>query len=323
MKILARIAAALSLLWMPLTASPALADGMAKSATQAAADQPVPAPVLTIVPPSPAITSVARPALWKVADEDTTIYLFGTVHVLPSGIDWLNGKVAAAFDDSRELVTEILPLDPALMQQLVIAKALLPKGQTLRGMLKPQDRAELEAALANMGLPPGTFDPFEPWYAAIGMTTLPLTKAGFDGKNGVEHALEARAKTSGMAHLALETVEQQLSVFDGLPMAVQERYLDAIVEQIPQIHAKVNALVEAWKTGDAETLAALMNEDEKDPVMLQRLLIDRNKAWAAWIDERLGQPGTVFVAVGAGHLAGPGSVQDQLAARRITARRVQ
>ena len=92
---------------------------------------------------------------------------------------------------------------------------------------------------------------------------------------------------------------------------------------MPEARNVLAGMVEAWKRGDAATLARMMNEEEDDPVLLERLLTNRNKAWAEWIDKRLDRPGTVFLAVGAGHLAGAGSVQDQLASKGIATNRVQ
>lgn len=271
------------------------------------------------VPPAEEV----RPALWKVADEDTTIYLFGTIHALPDGIDWFDGDVARAFDASQELVTEIVNPDAGTMQDLVVSKAVLPKGQSLRVSLSARDRAAYEAALTAMGVPIDAFDIFEPWYAAIGLSTLPLVRDDFAGKNGVEELLDARAKAAGRPHQGLETAEYQLGLFDSLPEPVQRRYLSEVIEQLPTMKTQLMAMIDAWKTGDAERLAALINSEEDDPVLTETLLTNRNKAWADWIGQRLDRPGTVFMAVGAGHLAGPGSVQAQLAARGVLSTRVQ
>ena len=263
------------------------------------------------------------PALWKVSDEDTTIYLFGTIHVLPEGIDWFDGKVAAAFAKSDMLVTEIVEEDAAKVQALVIEKAMLANGRTLRSLLSKDQKAAYEAALAELHVPPALFDRFEPWYTAVALSTLPLMQAGYASENGVEGGLEKRALERKMPHTALETSEHQLSLFDGLPMDVQQRYLAEVVEQLPTIKAELASMIDAWKSGKAETLAKLMNAEESDPVLVRTLLTDRNKAWAEWIDARMDKPGTVFLAVGAGHLAGPGSLQDQLVEVGFVSERLQ
>lgn len=267
--------------------------------------------------------TAATPALWRVADKDTTIWLFGTVHALPPGIAWYRGAVRTAFEGSGELVTEISDTAPASMEELVRDKAMLPAGQTLRDLMTDERRQRYDAAMAGLRLPAETFDGFEPWYAAIMIATLPMARDGFETQHGVEETLDAMARARGLPHGALETAEYQLSLFDALPPDVQQRYLDQVIGQLPTIREQLLAMIAAWKAGDAERLAAIINDDNDDPVLMQRLLIDRNVAWARWIARRLDRPGTVFVAVGAGHLAGKGSVQAQLARQGLVARRLQ
>lgn len=280
------------------------------------------APVATTTAPAPAPV-IASPALWQVADEDTTIYLFGTVHALPAGVEWFRGPIASAFEGSDELVTEIVEGDPAAMQTVVFQTAMLPEGQTLRGLMTEENRTAYEAVMQNLGLPAATFDRFEPWYAAIGLATLPLLRDGYASANGVEAALDARAKALGRPHGALETPEFQLGIFDALPQDVQLRYLADVVGQVPTIKQTIDDVVTQWRDGNAEKLAELMNAEEDDPAMIEALLLGRNRTWAEWIRARMDKPGKVFIAVGAGHLAGEGSVQSLLAERGLSSTRVQ
>jgi len=281
--------------------------------------------LLPVASPAEERTALApppvRPALWKVSDEDTTIYLFGTVHILPAGIDWYNGKVATAFEDSQQLVTEIV--EDGTPKTGMMEKAALPPGQNLRAMLPAADKTRYEAALAQLGMPAGSLDRYEPWLAALVLSIAPLSKAGFAPENGVDQALGARAKTYGLAHDGLETYDYQLDLFDSLPLATQKVYLAQVVKDLPQVRTQIEQMTDAWKRGDAEKLAELMNAQEDYPGMFEILLTNRNKAWAGWIKQRMQQPGTVFLAVGAGHLAGAGSLQDQLAQQGLKAERVQ
>jgi uncharacterized protein YbaP (TraB family) len=276
-------------------------------------------------PAAPPAAAVERavPALWKVSRGRTTIYLFGTVHALPPGIDWFEGPVKQAFDRSQQLVTEITETDPVQMQRLVIAHAMLPEGQSLRGMLEPELKTSYEKELGDLGLPVQTFDGYEPWYAAIALSTLPLVRSGYGSEHGVEQALDARAKALRHPHTALETAEYQIGLFDSLPLDMQKKYFAEVVHKLPTVTEELGQIVAAWKRGDADGLARLMNDEEDDPTLIQLLLTNRNKAWAHWIEGRLRKPGVVFVAVGAGHLAGPGSVREQLAAKGIRAVRIQ
>lgn len=275
-------------------------------------------------PPPPVRTEAkAKPALWKVADEDTTIWLFGTIHILPAGIDWYSGPVAKAFESSDTLVTEIVEAgDPAVAAK-VGQIALSSPPRNLREQLPADVRKDYEAALGKLQMPVSALDANDPWYAAVVLSTLPVIKEGYDPTNGVETLLAARAKAKSLPQVGLETTEEQLGLFDTLPAKTQVTYLHEVLESFPTIGTEIRAMIDAWKGGKADELARLMNEDESDPMLMKVLLVDRNKAWAQWIAKRLEQPGTVFMAVGAGHLAGRDSVQAQLAAARIKTTRVR
>lgn len=264
-----------------------------------------------------------RPALWKVADEDTTIYLFGTVHALPPDVPWYSGEIATAFEGSEELVTEIIDEDQAAVQKAVMQTAVLPEGETLRGMMTPAERTKYEAALTRAGMPPASFDRVEPWFAAITLAIVPLAKDGLLRQHGVESLLDSRAKALGHQHKALETAAYQLGLFDSLPPDVQKRFLMEVVENLPTVTTELGRIINAWKAGDVEAVAKLMKEQDDDPAVAEAIIYKRNRNWADWIETRLDKPGSVFIAVGAGHLAGPGSVQDELRERGIDAARVQ
>jgi len=276
--------------------------------------------------PQPAV-QVAHPALWKVTAPNATIYLLGTIHLLPADIQWFNGTVESAFNQSDTLVTEILDPAPAEIAPIVAAKAMLPAGPSLRDMLTPAQRARFEAAMATSHLSVAGFDRFQPWYAAVALAAAPMMQMGFDPANGVDVWLGHRAQAQARRHEALETAAYQLGLFAGLPQPVQKAYLMAVVKQLPQVGTELKGMIRAWEVGHAGELAKLMNADEDDPRLMQILLIDRNKNWAKWIKARLAKPEkpheTVFIAVGAGHLAGPGSVMDQLRALGIASQRVQ
>ena len=268
-------------------------------------------------------TPPIAPALWVVTDKDTTIYLFGTIHALPQGIDWFKGVVADAFAASDTLVTEVAVKDDTAMQSLVFKLAALPQGASLREQMLPERRAAYDKALVDFSIQPAMLDHFEPWYAAIALSTLPLMQQGLSPANGVESSLAKEATARKMPQLGLETVEYQLGLFDGLPADVQQRYLGEVIDQLPKLREEIGTIITAWKAGNADELAQLMNFAESDPAFAEIMLTGRNRTWAKYLDDRLDQPGTVFVAVGAGHLAGKGSVQEQLAARGIGTARIQ
>ncbi len=273
-------------------------------------------PLVETPPPG----AVPGPALWQVADEDTTIYLFGTVHALPKETQWFDGRVERAFNAADELVTEIDLSDAATSSQALAAAGMLPEGQNLRELMTPENRMQYEEALVTLGLPVEGLDRMEPWLAAMTLSLLPLLRDGYQSESGVEMALGNRAE--GKKRGGLESIEDQVELFDALPLEAQLAFLDQTVEQVPEASTTLGAMVAEWLEGDAGQLAALLNAELTDPALYDRLLTQRNANWAEWIQQRLDTPGTVFVAVGAGHLAGRGSVQEQLRERGLEVRRI-
>lgn len=273
--------------------------------------------------PAPAAQD-ADPALWVVKDKDTTIYLFGTVHILKPGLSWFDEAVKKAFDASGELVTEIggTP-DPAAAQQLIMKYGFNPSGPTLTEKLPEDKRAAFAKIVADLGLPQAAIDRFDPWLAGVQMTMLSLVRLGYNPQDGVEQALDTAAKAANKPVSGLESIEEQFSFFDSLSEEAQIKFLVETIDKLPEAGPTLDKMVAEWGAGDADGLAALMNEGFKSsPEVAKKLLADRNARWAEWIDARLDKPGVVFVAVGAGHLAGPESVQAYLAKRKIKSKRI-
>ncbi|MFM9828001.1 MAG: TraB/GumN family protein [Sphingomonas sp.] len=288
-----------------------------------------PATAQTVAAAAPATTAKtvdADPAIWVVKDADTTIYLFGTVHVLKPGLSWFDEAVKDAFDKSGNIVMELPPQDPAKAgetQQIVLGIAQAKDGKTLTEKLPADKRAAYAAVLAQFGQPANAFDAFEPWFAAVILSQLALAKAGYAPDSGAEALLTAAAKAANKPATGLETLQQQLGYFHSLPEADQVKFLLSTVAEMAEFGTMLEKLVDKWTHGDPRGLADLINKDIADePTLYKVLLKDRNTRWAAWIDSRMKQPGTVFVAVGAGHLAGPDSVQEQLKPYHLDAVRV-
>lgn len=265
----------------------------------------------------------ADPALWVVKDADTTIYLFGTVHMLKPGLSWFDEGVKSAFDASNELVLELVMPGQPEMQALVSELGMSPTGPSLPDQLPPAEAAKFRAALPEMGLAPGALDRAEPWLAATMLSAAPLRQLGYDEKDGAEAVLTAAAKSAGKPVTGLETAREQLGYFDGLPLAAQRALLIDTIDDLPKAGKAIDRMVALWSAGDADGLARMMNEDlSGSPELADALLAKRNARWAGWLAERMKRPGTVFVAVGAGHLSGNAGVQSELARRGLKVERV-
>lgn len=266
----------------------------------------------------------ADPAMWVVKDEDTTIYLFGTFHLLDGRRAWFNDEVKAAFDAADELVVEaVLPENPAELQPMVARYAIDPEGRALSSELTEEQHAKLRAALASLGVPVEAFDRFEPWFVSMTLANLASHRLGITAKQGAETTLLNAARERGMPIGELEGVEYQLGLFDGMPREMQLKQLAATLDQFHEIADEMAPMLAAWSAGEVQKLADILNEHLREyPELYAILLTQRNASWAEWIGQRLDRPGTVFVAVGAGHLAGKDSVQELLAARGLEAERV-
>jgi uncharacterized protein YbaP (TraB family) len=156
-----------------------------------------------------------------------------------------------------------------------------------------------------------TLNVMRPWLAALTLAVSPLLKAGLDPEHGVDKLLKAQMAGAGKQVLGLETAEQQIGFLADMPPAVELAFLRSTMRDADKGAAELTELIGAWKNGDVATIARLEDEDmrQTEPKLYQRLLVQRNQAWATKIATLLRQPGTVFIAVGAAHLAGPDSVQ--------------
>ena len=267
---------------------------------------------------------IAHPALWVVKDADTTIYLFGTVHLMPSDASWHSPELDRALADSRTLYIELTDDDPANMTALVLRYGM-DATHPLSSQLSQSEAHRLDLLANKLGVPGGmqTLNVMRPWLAALTLAVTPLLKAGLDPKHGVDKQLKAQMSAAGKPVLGLETAEQQIRFLADMPRMIELALLRSTMRDADKGTFRLTELIDAWKAGDVDAIARIGNDDMRlhEPKLYQRLLVQRNQVWATKIAAMLQQPGTVFIAVGAAHLAGPDSVQVQLRKLGISAQR--
>lgn len=267
----------------------------------------------------------ADPALWVAKSPTATVYLFGTVHVLPEAMPWHYPELDAALAASNELYVEENDDSPLAMQVLVL-KYGMDLQHPLSGKLAADDQARLDAAARDAGVAGGatTLDAMQPWLAALTISVAPLIKAGYDPKSGADKQLQRLFAAAGKPVGAFETAEKQIKLFAEMSPSLQLDLLHSALDDYAKGPAEIDKLVHAWQSGKVGIIAATVNDGMRKhyPDLYKLLLVDRNRDWAKQIEALLKQHGTVFVAVGAGHLAGPGSVQAQLRALGIETERV-
>ena len=266
----------------------------------------------------------ADPAMWVLKDDDTTIYLFGTFHGLDGKTDWFNDEVKAAFDASDEVVVEaIMPEDQAAMQPLIVKYAVDASGKTLTSKLSAEMKTKYEKTMAGIGILAQAFEPLEPWFVTMALTAVAGQKIGLKPEHGADVTITRAAKAAGKNVAELEGAEWQLSLFDKMPEDKQIVQLGQTLDAVPEMGPQLTQMLASWSKGDVEALATMMNASLKEtPELYKMIFSDRNATWADWIQKRMDQPGTVFLAVGAGHLAGQDSVQDMLAKKGLKAEKV-
>lgn len=263
------------------------------------------------------------PALWVVKDADSTIYLFGTIHVLRPETRWESAKVTAAFNSASDVWFEISnPDDAAALIPLIQQYGVSP-ATPLSSLLTPGELTELNAAAAVLGVSGAQMDIFRPWYAGLTLSLAPLKKAGYDPNSGVELTLKARAEAAGKPVHGFETLDKQVLLLANLPQDIQLEFLRSTLKDFDNAGTELDQLVAAWTAGDVAALDRVANDDMKAeaPDIYKALLTDRNEGFADQIETLLARSGTAFVAVGAAHLAGKDSVQSMLAARGIDVER--
>jgi uncharacterized protein len=274
-----------------------------------------------------AVPASARPALWKLADADTTIWLFGSIHILPTGQVWHDAQLDSAIAGSQTLLLEaVLDQDPGEVGRLIFSMGRSPGLPPIAARVPADRQARLGAMIAKSGLPATTFDGLKSWAAAFLLTSVAVREMGEDTGigAGVEPQLTEGFRTAGKPVEGLETASEQLGYFDALPEVAQRAFLSATLDDPATARADFTELVRAWAQGDAAAIErAFADDPEFTPAVRDMLIRRRDEAWADKLARRLDSPGTIFVAVGTGHLVGPDSVQRMLAAKGLKVTRVQ
>ena len=288
-------------------------------APSALAQAPVAEPVAVTAAPAG-----SGPGLWVVRDADSTIYLFGTVHVLKPDTPWGTARVDQAFANADEFWFEIADLnnqDGVL--PLIQAKGLSPE-RPLSSLLTAEERVDLDAAARTVGATAQQLDPLRPWLASLQLALASIQKAGYVAANGGDQVLHARAAATGKPIKGFETAPQQIGFIADMSEEAQLAMLRSGLKEFDQAEAFLGRMVNAWSTGDVEGLDRLIGQEMKaeSPEMYAVMLTRRNQDWADQVQTLLAGSGTAFISVGAGHLAGADSLQAQLEQRGVRVERV-
>lgn len=252
------------------------------------------------------------PALWRLTDADSEIWLLGTAHMLPPDLVWQSPRIDAALAAADTVMFET-PIDDAGKEDIARLAATYgrnPPGVTLSSLLTPADRELLARVCKAVNADPAALESAKPWLAAVGLSVSYVVANGFDPNAGVEQVLEGKAKAAGKKRDYFETGEQQIRFFADLPIGAQVEFLRATLAEIETQDEDLTPMNQAWARGDAKKLAGYFAKMDKElsPEVYNVLIRDRNKRWVGKISEIMAGSGKTFIAVGAAHLIGDGSV---------------
>jgi uncharacterized protein YbaP (TraB family) len=265
----------------------------------------------------------AEPAMWVIKDADSTIYLIGTLHLLKHDMEWKAEKVKKTLKESTELWLEVADFDDQSAMMGLVAKLGMDAEHPLSSKLNDEQKQKLGKIAGTLGVPITTLEPMRPWLAAFLLAEMQFVKAGYDPKAGVERTLQVQARAEGDKIHGFETPEEQLRLLADMPDVDQVAFLSTMLDDLEKGMALVEELAKAWMNGDTDTIARLADDEIKReaPKVHQKLIVQRNIAWSEKIVAMLKGAGVQQIAVGAAHLAGPDSVQVQLAKRGIKVER--
>jgi uncharacterized protein YbaP (TraB family) len=250
-------------------------------------------------------------ALWELHGKHNTVYILGSIHVLRPSDYPLAPAVLNAYGNVSSILMEVnlAEIDMQRMQTELLASARLPEGKTLPAIMGDARYQRAQVLAREVGVDIGIFDAFAPWFAAEAISQLQLQQLGFQPQSGVEMFFLERARTDGKSVAGLETVHDQIALFNALSMDEQADYLVSSLEEAHDLPKEVGAMVHAWANGDTQWFAdELKSEIGRDPVLYDSVLVARNRKWVPKIEALLNDDKNYLVIVGTAHLVGQGSV---------------
>ena len=246
-------------------------------------------------------------AVWSMQGAHNTVYLAGSVHALPKDHAELSPQLELAYRASDAIVMEVDldDLNPVEAVDFITSHGTLPAEQTLADVVGAGQYAEIAKLASSINLPEAAIARLEPWAAAMVVTQVALMKSGFDPQLGIDMQLADRARADHKPIDGLETVVEQLGIFDSRSMSEQSKFLIESVRDVPKMHDDLDRLVKAWRAGDMRSLEREFDKERAEaPALYDALLGARNRKWMPKIEALLNGDRNYLVVVGTLHFVG-------------------
>jgi len=246
-------------------------------------------------------------SVWSMKGEHNTVYLAGSVHALPKDHAEFPEQLERAYRAANVIVLEVDldDMNPLDAVKFISTNGTLPADKTLEDVVGAKQYERVAALAASLEVPETVIAKLEPWAAALILTQFALNKTGFDANLGIDMQITERARTDGKPVEGLETVIDQLSVFDNRSFEEQTRFLLDSADDAPKLREDLQKLITAWRSGDLRALEKeFVKERKKSPELYDALLGVRNRQWLPKIEALLKEDRDVLVVVGALHFVG-------------------
>ena len=252
--------------------------------------------------------------LWQVSDSNSSVWVLGSIHMAPKGMYPLDSLIEKAFANSRELAVELNINDDSTLahtQEAFVRNGMYTNSDLVTNHLSKPMLKRLDSLFNVWDMPSRGFLTLKPWFLAVQIGLLAAEREGLESEQGIDEHFLQEAETWKKSITALETVAQQMGIFEALPDSLQEPLLEWTLSELEDAGGLVDSMFLAWKAGDTLMMEHIALDDQDDPrfqAFFERLYTDRNQTMANRIAEFLRQDRKVFVVVGSAHLVGEGSV---------------
>lgn len=246
-------------------------------------------------------------SVWVLKGAKNTVYLAGSVHALPREHAQLPAQFESAYAAAHSIVMEVDldDMDPLEAVQFVTSRGTLPEGETLAAVIGEPGYTKVQKLAATLEVPEIVIQKLEPWAAAMVLTQFALMKSGYDPQLGIDMQLVERARADGKPVDGLETVVDQLGIFDDRSVAEQTKFLLESADEVEGLSDDLRRLITAWRVGDLKSLEKELNTERAAvPGLYDELLGGRNRKWLPKIEALLDRDQDVLVVVGALHFVG-------------------
>jgi uncharacterized protein YbaP (TraB family) len=284
--------------------------------TRTPAQSPAPVPVQA--------ESSGHPALWVVKGPHSTVYLFGSVHMLAKDRAWRTPQLDAAVDASQTLWLEVTGADDPKVVQPILMQLGIDAAHPLSTKLSKEQLAKLDTEAKSFNMSEAMLEPMRPWLSSLTLGVAPLLQSGSDPNSGVESILTADFKKKQRPIEGFETVSQQFHFFADLPPKTELEYLNLSIDDFARGKEQFQQMVDAWYQGDQEKLDHIVDDEwrTEHPEIYEVLVAKRNRCFAERIEDLIKGEGTSLVAIGAAHYVGPDGILALLARDGYQVRRL-